>query len=292
MRSVESLIDLGATLGEGPAWIDGALWFVDIKQHKVHRYTPDGAALHSWDAPGQIGWVLPSAEGGFLAGLQDGLHRFDPATGAFDLLAAVEPDLPGNRLNDATTDGHGRLWFGSMDDAETADSGCIYRADASGIARMVSGISITNGPAFCASRSRLYHNDTLGKRVFVSLLDEDGTIHDTRLFAEIDDGYPDGPVVDAEGGVWIALFAGWGVRHYDPAGSLIETIRFPVANITKIAFGGPDLRTAYATTAAKGLSAEERAAQPLAGNLFAFDAAVPGQAITPIGPIGTTRLFR
>jgi sugar lactone lactonase YvrE len=44
---------------------------------------------------------------------------------------------------------------------------------------------------------------------------------------------------------------------------------FPVANITKIAFGGPDLRTAYATTAAKGLS-EERAAQPWRA-LFAFD---------------------
>jgi sugar lactone lactonase YvrE len=44
------------------------------------------------------------------------------------------------------------------------------------------------------------------------------------------------------------------VRRYDPSGRLIATIRIPVANITKVAFGGPDLRTAYATTAAKGLS--------------------------------------
>ena len=56
----------------------------------------------------------------------------------------------------------------------------------------------------------------------------------------------------------------------------MQTIRFPVANITKIAFGGPDLRTAYATTAAKGLSAQERAQQPLAGALFAFDPGVAG----------------
>ena len=71
-------------------------------------------------------------------------------------------------------------------------------------------------------------------------------------------------------------FAGWGVRRYDPSGRLIATMPMPVANITKIAFGGPDLRTAYATTASKGLSAAQLAAQPLAGALFAFDAGVAG----------------
>ncbi|KAG5715615.1 hypothetical protein E4T56_gene16978 [Termitomyces sp. T112] len=105
---------------------------------------------------------------------------------------------------------------------------------------------------------------------------EDGRVVATRLFAEIDEGYPDGPCVDAEGCVWVSLFAGWGVRRYDPSGALMQTIRFPVANITKIAFGGPDLRTAYAATAAKGLSSEAHTQQPLAGALFAFDPGVAG----------------
>ncbi len=105
---------------------------------------------------------------------------------------------------------------------------------------------------------------------------DDGTLGDPTPFVEIaaGEGHPDGSTTDADGGVWVALFGGWGVRHYDPAGTLIETVRFPVANITKIAFGGAGLRTAYATTARKGLSAAELAAQPEAGNLFAFD---PGQ---------------
>lgn len=293
MRSVEPVVSLGATLGEGPVWIgaDAALWFVDIKQHKVYRFAPESGQLNSWDAPDQVGWVLPYADGGLLAGVKTGLHRFDPAAGRFDHLAPVEPALPGNRLNDATTDPMGRLWFGSMDDAEADDSGHIYRADGSGIARMVSGISITNGPAVNAAGDLLYHNDTLGKRVFVSRLEADGTLHDTRVFAEIEAGYPDGPVVDADGGVWVGLFAGWGVQHYDPAGRLIETIRFPVANITKIAFGGPDLRTAFATTAAKGLSAAERAAQPLAGDVFAFDAGVAGVPVTPIATLTAHRHY-
>ena len=98
------------------------------------------------------------------------------------------------------------------------------------------------------------------------------------MFARIEDGagYPDGPAVDADGFVWTGLFGGWGVRRYSPAGEVAGFVRFPCANVPKIAFGGPDLKTAYATTAWKGLDAAARAAQPLAGGLFAFAVDTPG----------------
>ena len=71
------------------------------------------------------------------------------------------------------------------------------------------------------------------------------------------------------------------MRRYDPAGQLMGTVRLPASNITKIAFGGSDLRTAYATSARKGLDAAALAEQPEAGNLFAFDPGVAGVAVTP-----------
>ena len=66
-------------------------------------------------------------------------------------------------------------------------------------------------------------------------------------------------------------------------------IPLPTANVTKMCFGGPDLKTAYATTAWKGLDAAARAAQPEAGNLFAFDPEVAGVPVTPakISGVGT-----
>ncbi len=33
MQQAEHCLTVGATLGEGPIWVDDALWFVDIKQH-------------------------------------------------------------------------------------------------------------------------------------------------------------------------------------------------------------------------------------------------------------------
>ncbi|MEO8113221.1 MAG: SMP-30/gluconolactonase/LRE family protein, partial [Phenylobacterium sp.] len=53
-------------------------------------------------------------------------------------------------------------------------------------------------------------------------------------------------------------------------------VRLPCSNITKIAFGGPDLKTAYATSAWKNLTPAQRAEQPLAGGLFRFEVETPG----------------
>jgi len=120
--------NLAAELGEGPVWVerDSALWFVDIKKHQVHRYDPASGDERSFSAPEQVGFVLPAECGGFVAGLQSGLHHFDEASGAFELIVEVEPDLPTNRLNDGVVDPSGRLWFGTMDNGEKAKTGAFY----------------------------------------------------------------------------------------------------------------------------------------------------------------------
>jgi sugar lactone lactonase YvrE len=273
--------DIAAELGEGPVWDerDRALWFVDIKRQQVHRFDPAGGTKRSWAAPEQVGFVLPAEGGGFVAGLQSGLYRFDPDSGAFDLVVEVEPELATNRLNDGVVDPAGRLWFGTMDNGEKAKSGAFYCFAESRLTRTaLDGIAITNGPAVSPDGRLLYFVDTLKGTIGVAEIRDDGTLGEPRPFARIDprDGHPDGPTVDSEGCVWISLYAGWEARRYAPSGELIERVRFPVANITKIAFGGPDLRTAFATTARQMLSAETIAEQPMIGDLFAFEVEVPG----------------
>lgn len=271
---------LGGALLEGPVWFEKAIWFVDIKVRRVHRFDPATGDRRSWDAPEPVGFVLPTERGDFVAGLKSGLARFDPVTGAFAPIFDPEPGLPGNRLNDATVDAAGRLWFGTMDDAEEAATGRIYRHDGATCEGVTTTVSITNGPAISPDGRTLYHVDTLGGVIHAFALNADGTLGDARIFARIDaaDGYPDGPVCDAEGCVWIGLYGGWGARRYSPGGELLETVRFPVSAVTKLAFGGPELRMVYATTAAKHLDADGRAREPQAGDLFAFEVDVPGVA--------------
>jgi len=273
--------NLAAELGEGPVWVerDRALWFVDIKKHQVHRYDPAIRGKRSWDAPEQVGFIFPAEGGGFVAGLQSGLYHFDEQTGSFDLIVDVEPDIPTNRLNDGIVDPEGRLWFGTMDNGERAKSGAFYCfANGKLMRTAVGDIAITNGPAVSPDGRLLYFVDTLRGTIESAEILGDGLLGDRRPYARIDpkDGHPDGPTIDSEGCVWISLYAGWEAWRYAPSGELLDRVQFPVANITKVAFGGDDLRAAFATTARQMLSTEDIARQPQIGDLFEFRVAVPG----------------
>jgi sugar lactone lactonase YvrE len=276
---MENVWPIGAELGEGPVWCNGALWFVDIKAPAIHRFEPATGAKRSWQAPQQVGFLYPARSGGFVAGLQSGLHRFDPGTGAFDRICEVDADKPGNRLNDGAVDPAGRLWFGTMADDERERSGSYYCFDQGKLTRThLTGIAITNGPAISRDGRILYWVDTLRGTIEACDIADDGSLGPSRPFARIDpgDGHPDGPAVDAEGCVWISLFGGWAAWRFSPAGKRLGETRFPVANITKVAFGGPELRKGFATTARLHLKADQRAQQTQAGDLFAFDAGVTG----------------
>lgn len=286
VRVAERVLAAGCMLGEGPVWdrARGRLWFTDIKQHQIHGFDPATGQHDTHQLHEQVGWVLPARGGRLLAGIKDGLHLFDPVSGTCVKVAEVPGEPAGNRLNDACVDSTGRVHFGSMDDGESADAGRFYRAHGREVApHGPAGICITNGPAIAPDDTSIYFTDTLGKTILVAEMDADGTVGEARLFADVSrdfpEAYPDGPVCDAEGCVWTGLWNGWAVARYSPQGELLETVALPVANVTKLAFGGPDLTRAYVTTARKGLDAAALAAQPLAGDLFAFDVAVPGVAL-------------
>lgn len=279
--AVRCLWNVGATLGEGAVW-DAArrqVWFVDIKGRRIHCCAEDGGARRSWSAPSQVGFVLPIDSGDMVCALEDGLYRFVEQDAAFVTLARLEADLPGNRFNDGHVDPLGRLWFGSMDDRERAPTGTLYCYDRAGARPVDQGYVITNGPAASPDGATLYHTDTLGKRIYAFDLAPDGTLAGKRTFVEHGgSGHPDGMAVDSDGFLWVAVYGGWRIDRYDPRGRKVGQVRLPCANVTKLAFGGEDLRSVFVTTARKGLDEAALAGQPLAGGLFGFRADVPGLA--------------
>ncbi|MGO4379973.1 SMP-30/gluconolactonase/LRE family protein [Pseudoduganella sp. RAF53_2] len=278
MSAPSCIWNVGAKLAEGPVWhaADNAFYFVDIKGQRLHRVNEDGSGQQSSDAPGEIGFALPVQGGGFVCGLPGQLMQFTPELG-FRPMLALETAIPGNRLNDGGVDVQGRLWFGSMDNAEEAPTGALYRLDKRGLVQIDSGYVITNGPCTSPDGKTFYHTDTLSKTVYAFDKSETGSLSNKRVFTRIEgSGYPDGSTVDSEGNVWIALFCGSRIERYTPSGELSATIPMPCPNITKIAFGGQDLRTVFVTTAWKGLTDAERAQYPLAGGVFTFRVDVPG----------------
>lgn len=283
-----------AVLGEGPVWhpAEQRLYFVDIKQQILWGFREGDQTQPAWPLDEQVSAVFPRAGGGLILLLQDGVYRFDPASLELERLFDPEPDRPKNRLNDGAVAPDGTLYFGSMDDAESEASGaffCLSPAESSGqfgqsgpgaqAEELRRGFAVTNGPALSPDGAALYFTDSPNRRVYCcNPADGARGFAEARVFLELteNEGYPDGMCCDAEGCLWLCHWAGGCLSRYDSDGRLLSRLELPVSNVTKCAFGGAGLDRLYITTARKGLSAEELAAQPLAGGLFACNPGVRG----------------
>lgn len=278
---VRLIWNVEALLGEGPAWFadEGALRFVDIKGGRLHRFNPATGERETLEIGGLPSFVLPANSGQLVVGSRNKILLVGRNGGSAQAIAEL-PMADHNRTNDATIDHQGRLWLGTMDDDEQLATGALWCFEKGTLHRMGGKAVVTNGPALSTDCRTLYHVDSSARTIWRFTLGEGLNIEAREVFLQLTetDGYPDGVVLDREDCLWVALWDGWSVRRYSPAGDLLLSVHLPCARVTKVAFGGADLKTAYVTSARIGLSAEELASQPLAGGLFAFDAPAAGVA--------------
>ncbi|MDR2988371.1 MAG: SMP-30/gluconolactonase/LRE family protein [Nocardiopsaceae bacterium] len=243
-----------AELGEGPCWDaeSQSLYWVDIPTSRVHRLSASN--VHSsWDVGYPPGAVVPRASGGLVVAAGNAFFSMDPLTGTMVELAAAA-GMPDTRMNDGKCDRAGRFYAGTMAADESPGKGSFYRLDTDlSVTEIYTGIGISNGLGWSPDDKRMYYIDSLAH--CVDVVDYDlttGQMGERRTFVALgsDDVMPDGMTVDAEGGVWVAVWGGGVIQRYDADGRLTTVVRVPATNVTSCAFGGPDLDTLYITTAA------------------------------------------
>ncbi|MFD5227234.1 SMP-30/gluconolactonase/LRE family protein [Streptomyces qaidamensis] len=264
-----------AELGEGPTWdaAAGRLLWIDILGSRLHTYDPATGRRTVRRTEQHIGAVKPRAGGGLVLNLRDGIGLLDPDD-RFRWLHH-EP-VPGRRANDAAIAPDGALWAGTMRYDEAPGGGTLSRITGEGTLDVVlDDVAVSNGTGWSPDGRLMYYIDSPTRRVDVFDY-VDGRISGRRTLAVIEEGagFPDGLTVDAEGGVWVALWQGSAVRRYTPGGELDRVIELPVPLVTACAFGGPDLTDLYITTARTGLSEPPA----LAGSLFVVPGAGKGRA--------------
>jgi len=263
-------------LGEGICYVarENALFWVDILGQRLHRRGLDDDAYAEWDMPDLIGWVIERADApGFVAGLRSDFHTLTLDPFALEPIGHPEPDLAGNRMNDAVADRHGRIWAGTMSMDGNRDSGALYRLDPDMTWMRADGpYRIANGPAIAPDGRTLYHTDSARGVVYRFAIDEAGQLGPRETFVAFPDawGSPDGMTTDSEGGVWIAHWGGGCVSRFTPDGQRERWIDLPASQITRPCFGGPQLDRMFVTSAADGVD------EAMAGCVFEIDPGARG----------------
>jgi xylono-1,5-lactonase len=270
-----------ALLGETPVWqpVEQRLYWLDIKGRRLLSCDAGGGEQSSTPLAQEAAALVPRQRGGFVVGIRGALAACDPRTGAIVALMAIESDRNGNRFNDGKADSAGRLWIGSMHDAETAPDGALYRVSPDLTAMCADdGYVVTNGPAISPDGRTLYHTESPSRTIYAFDLTPDGMLARKRVFARftVDEGYPDGMTCDADGRLWVAHWGGGRVTCRDWDGAARATIPLPTPFVTSCCFGGEGYETLFITTAVIGLAPETRAGDPLAGGLFAARPGVRG----------------
>jgi sugar lactone lactonase YvrE len=230
--------------------------------------------------------VRPRTAGGAVIAVERGFLLED-ADGSLTALPEVFTD-PTLRMNEGGCDPEGRFYCGSMAYEQTAGAGTVYRLDPDlSVHEMWSGVTVSNGLEWVADGSRAYYNDTPTHQVSVFDYDPVGGLSGRRRFVDVvtgpdggpeEPGNPDGLTVDAEGGVWTALFGAGAVHRYSPDGALDAVVEVGATQVTACTFGGADLDELWITTSREGLGPDD---EPTAGAVFRASVGVRGMPVRP-----------
>ena len=265
----ELLLNAKATLGEGPAWDSKTqtLYWLDILEKRIYADTRILTQLDDL-----VCCIAPRKNGNLLLGTRLGFADLNPDSVQLTVLAALDSELPTNRLNDGKCDPVGRLLAGTMDMNEKDPNGALYSFDGKNSTRLLDKVTISNGLAWSVDHKTFYYIDTPTHEV--KAFDYDpatGQIANPRVAIHIPEslGWPDGMTSDTDGNLWIALWGGAQITKWNPStGKLLEQIPVPALQTSSCVFGGKDMNELYITSARKSMSETDLKKYPLSGGLF------------------------
>jgi sugar lactone lactonase YvrE len=250
----------------------GNIGVVAARSQKIEQFVPNGVAV----APdGRVLFANLGAERG-------GIYALD-ADGQAQLLVSAIDGSPLPPSNYVMVDPNGVLWFTvstrqrprSLAWNHKVTDGFIGVLDAQGARIVADGLGYTNEIAFSADGRWVYVNETYAQRVSRFSLLPGPSLGPRETVVQLGGAdLPDGIVLDEEGGLWLTCIASNRVLVVRPDGDVQVVLedtdpehaaqveagvlqadlqpaqmhtagRSRLGNVSSLAFGGPDLKTAY-----------------------------------------------
>ena len=244
----------GLDFGEGPRWHDGRLWVSDFYSHKVRSFDESGEERVELtlddEHPSGLGW-LPSGELLVVAMKSRQVRRVD-ASGEIHLHADLS-DIATGRCNDMVVSTDGNAYVGNfgfeIDPLEAPKNANLALVRPDGTAEVAApDMAFPNGSVITPDGRTLIVGESMGGRYTAFTINDDATLSDRRLWAEVPGKGPDGCALDAEGAIWMADAAGAGCFRVHEGGEISQSITASQP-VYACALGGADRRTLFMITA-------------------------------------------
>ncbi|NNH70897.1 5-valerolactone hydrolase [Nocardia uniformis] len=235
---------------ESPRWHDGKLWVSDFFGHRVVTLDSSGTPstfIEVDDEPSGLGFL---ADGSLLVvSKHDASVLKVTSDGAIEKYAEFSEfaEGPGNDMFVAP---NGHSYVGNYG-PQGGTTNLVHVAPDGSVNRLDGDLSFPNG-IIQTPDGTLLVAETLGHRITAFDIADDGSLANTRVWAQLDESlHPDGIELDSDGGVWfgnaIALGEESGFYRVVEGGEITDKVAIAGAWAVACTFGGPDLATLYMT---------------------------------------------
>lgn len=240
-----------------------------------------------YDLPYQLAsfGFIKGQDNKLVTAFENGFAFYEPETSKIEWLN--KPASLGNdiRLNDGRVGPDGRFWAGSMyrNDSDKNDLSLtgLFKLNHFGQAEFIrSGINITNGICWDPSLNRIYYSDSAAQIIYYSTYDiKTGDLGPQKNFVNLDNGHPDGAVVDKNGNLWVAIWGDSKLKCFNHLGELLYTLHLPVPQPSCVTFGGPEMDLLFITSAMTGLPQMKAESLLPSGAVFVYETNGTGQDV-------------
>jgi sugar lactone lactonase YvrE len=230
----------GLGFGESPRWHDGRLWFANWGTQEVVAVDTEGASEVMLRVPTTIPYSVDWLPDGRLLAVsgQEALLLRQESDGT--LVTHADLSALDKVFNELVVDGRGNAYV---------NGGIIALVTPDGEARQVAAdLAFGNGMAITPDGSTLIVAESHGHRLTAFDIDEDGSLSNRRVWADLGDGVPDGICLDAEGALWYADVPNKRCVRVLEGGEVLRTVDVGLGCFACM-LGGEDRKTLFVMAA-------------------------------------------
>ncbi len=255
---IEAVANYHCITGENPLWqaVEARIYWGDIETGRLFRAHHESGEHECFYQGDKLGGFTFQEDGTLLLFEVDRIAVLASDGTRRVLREGIDPAM--SRFNDVIADPEGRVFAGTI--GTTAENGGLFRIERDGTSCLLwRGTGCANGMGFTPDLRGFYWTCSTTRRIFFADYEaESGVLSNRRVWYEApaSEGIPDGMSVDANGNVWTTRWDGHAMYKLSPTGQLLDRIELPVARVSSVAFGGPNLDIAYVTTAGGSGTAE------------------------------------